>query len=100
MAKREGVKSMDDIVHIKTPDGLNTGVGTKITNTAGVEILGVSRAVINIACYEAVKARLDVYCDFEGDAHATFCAKHPVSGEYKAVTRMVFEDGSEWAANA
>jgi hypothetical protein len=99
MAKRYGVESMS-VVHIKTPNGLTSGVGTKITNHDGAEIVGVSRAVINVACDEAVKARLDVYCDFEGDAHATFCAKHPVSGEYKPVKRIVFEDGMEWSAEA
>ncbi len=75
-----GIKVSRSVVHIKTPDGLNSGRGTKITNDEGAEMLGVARAVITVDPTRVVTANLDVHCDWEGDAEATFIAKHPLSG--------------------
>ena len=35
-----------NVIHIKTPDGLSTGMGTELTNADGARMLGVKRAVI------------------------------------------------------
>ena len=44
--------------------------------------------------------KLALLRDFEGDAHATFFAKHPVSGKYQAVKRIAFEDGTDYGCQS
>jgi hypothetical protein len=94
------------VVFIETPritepgtgSKATTGAGTTITLASGEKIPEVSRVVVTIAPNEVITADIHLHAAFKGTAMATFFVKHPTTGKDKAVTEIVFDDGSVWSA--
>jgi hypothetical protein len=84
------------IVKIKTPTELSSGFGTIITTHDDQPIHGVRRAVVTIDVNEVIKAHLDLYCSFEGEAVGTFFVIDPSTGERKQLKLIEFADGSSF----
>jgi hypothetical protein len=75
-----------------------TGSGTTITLGSGEQIPEVKSVDVHIAYDRVITADIKLHASFKGTAMATFFVKHPTTAQDKAVSKIVFTDGSEWSA--
>lgn len=92
------------MVHIQTPvaDGKDvapSGGGTKVTLPSGEELKGVSEIDVHITPDDVIKARMSLFCTFNGVADPYLFVTHPVTGEVREVRQIEFIDGEVWSAD-
>jgi hypothetical protein len=76
-----------------------SGHGTTITLQSGEQIPEVKSVDVHIAFNKVITADIHLHAAFKGTAEATFHVADPRTGEYRAVSKIVFADGSEWSGS-
>jgi hypothetical protein len=86
-------------MHVNIDSPGPTSKGTKITLPDGTELRGIRSAEIRLAVNEINEVDLHLIAvSFAVQAEVcSFYVSHPVSGEFKKIRRIDFEDGTEFS---
>ncbi len=75
------------------------GYGTKVLTESGEELKGITRIRWEVAVDEIATMEVDLLAvTTEVEGRLLVRVPHPVDGDIREVARIVFADGSEWAA--